>query len=566
MFCPNQQMPLLNSVDQLPKYKQELLKKGWPGIFHDKIFPYINEWNFAVLYSKNPATCPNSPVNVLVGLLIVKEVLDLTDEELIGSFYFDDRIQYALHTLDSGASVSINTLTNFRNRVVDYLEKTGIDLIHGEVSEMAKRIANSLNVDPRLIRMDSLMISSSCRKLSRIELIYRVNALVVKTLSKAGITIPESCLGYLEKGHKNNTIYRTTNQEADSKLKTLFEQSEALYQTAFAAGEKIMSTRSFNCLERLLNEQTVQTDGKRAIKPGKEIAPNSLQNPSAPDATFRKKNNETHLGYVGNLVNAYNENGQVIMDYDLKQNIYSDSQFTADQLDKIPEDNTELITIVTDGAFYSDELNQKAPPNVRLIPGELTGAKPDETKLGYDQFRINAQTHEVEACPDGKKSIDSSYDSETDTYTAKMAKPVCDNCRLRGECPIQTQKKANVVRFSGSRYRNDLLRGLMETEEYRKLTNSRAGIEGLPSVLRRRYDVDYMPIRGLVRSKIWFGFKIAAMNFKSLVKATRKRNTAQLAFLYFVFKERFFGSSKVLNWIFMSIRVRKETFFANCNF
>lgn len=546
MFCPNNQRTLFNSGEQLPKYKQRLLEKGWPKSFHNEVFPYINEENFAVLYSNNEATRPNSPVNVLMGLLIIKEVLQLTDEELIGSLLFDARFQYAFHTINSSEQpVSINTLGNFRRRVTRYFEETKIDLIQIEVEAMAKRIANNLKVDTRLLRMDSLMISSSCRNLSRIELVYSINYLMVKTLHRAGFKVPQSCLGYLEKGHKNETIYRMVNQEADSKLKTLLDQSDELYQVGLATDEKIMSGKAFKCLERLLTEQTVQTEGERIIRPGKEIASDSLQNPSDPDATFRVKGHESHIGYVGNLVNAYNGQNQVIMNYDLQPNTYSDTQFTADVMAKLAGEGTETINLVTDGAFYSDELAQNAPDNIKLIPGQLTGAKPDETKLGYEQFQINEEIHEVASCPAGHKPAETYYDIKGMSYTVKMSKETCSACPLQECCPIQPQKKQNVARFSEKRYRTDQLRVRMGTEEYRKLTNSRAGIEGLPSVLRRRYGVDYMPIRGYVRAKFWFGFKIAAMNFKSLLKGTRKRAKEELSFLYLVFTAQVVGLIKL---------------------
>jgi hypothetical protein len=542
MFCPNNQRTLFNSGEQLPKYKQRLLEKGWPKSFHNEVFPYINEENFAVLYSNNEATRPNSPVNVLVGLLIIKEVLQLTDEELIGSLLFDARFQYAFHTMNSPEQpVSINTLSNFRRRVTRYFEETKIDLVQIEVEAMAKRIAKNLKVDARLLRMDSLMISSSCRKLSRIELVYSVNYLIVKALHKDGFEIPSSCLGYLEKGHKNDTIYRMANQETDSKLITLLAQSEELYQAGLATDEKIMSGKAFKCLERLLTEQTAQIEGNRIIRPGKEIASDSLQNPSDPDATFRVKGHESHIGYVGNLVNAYNGQNQVITKYDLQPNIYSDTQFTADVMAKLAGEETETINLVTDGAFYSDELAQIAPDNIKLIPGQLTGAKPDETKLGYEQFKINEESHEVTSCPAGHKPEEAYYDIKGKSFTVKMSKETCSACPLQERCPIQPQKKQNVARFSEKRYRTDQLRIRMGTEEYRKLTNSRAGIEGLPSVLRRRYGIDEMPIRGYVRAKIWFGFKIAAMNFKSLLKGTRKRAKDQLSYLYLIVKEHFIG-------------------------
>lgn len=82
MFCANScaQLPLIDPLWKMPKYLRELLEKGWTKDFHDLIFPYIDERPFAVLYSANPATCPNTPVNVLIGLLILKEVMRQNEE------------------------------------------------------------------------------------------------------------------------------------------------------------------------------------------------------------------------------------------------------------------------------------------------------------------------------------------------------------------------------------------------------------------------------------------------------------------------------------------------------
>ena len=61
MFCANNyQAPLFDPLDQMPKYLRKLLEKGWTKDFHDEIFPYINEHRFAVLYSQNEASRPNS--------------------------------------------------------------------------------------------------------------------------------------------------------------------------------------------------------------------------------------------------------------------------------------------------------------------------------------------------------------------------------------------------------------------------------------------------------------------------------------------------------------------------
>ncbi|SDK99260.1 transposase, partial [Halanaerobium congolense] len=83
------------------------------------------------------------------------------------------------------------------------------------------------------------------------------------------------------------------------------------------------------------------------------------------------------------------------------------------------------------------------------------------------------------------------------------------------------QVKYNSIRFSEQQYATAKLREEMETKEYIKLTSQRAGVEGIPSVFRRVYNVDNMPVRGLVRSKIWFGIKVMASNVKKLFKSVK---------------------------------------------
>ena len=45
----------------------------------------------------------------------------------------------------------------------------------------------------------------------------------------------------------------------------------------------------------------------------------------------------------------------------------------------------------------------------------------------------------------------------------------------------------------------------------------RNGVETIPSVLRRKYRVDEMPVRGKLKAKVFFGFKMLALNFTKLL-------------------------------------------------
>ena len=59
----------------------------------------------------------------------------------------------------------------------------------------------------------------------------------------------------------------------------------------------------------------------------------------------------------------------------------------------------------------------------------------------------------------------------------------------------------------------------MGTSEYQELARKRAGIGGIPSILRSKHKIDHLPVRGLIHVKVYLlGFKILAINCKRLMK------------------------------------------------
>jgi len=65
----------------------------------------------------------------------------------------------------------------------------------------------------------------------------------------------------------------------------------------------------------MLKEQT----RKGKIKPSLEIAPDSLQNPTDPDAAYRKKGKKKHIGYTANIVEKFDDKNRMITGYDLQK-------------------------------------------------------------------------------------------------------------------------------------------------------------------------------------------------------------------------------------------------------
>ena len=110
--------------------RTKALEKSWAKVFSDEIFPSIDEKRFAVLYS-DKASRPNTPVNVVVGALIIKELFDYSDDEMVENLMLDLHLQYALHTTSfEEQPLSDKSLSRFRKRCYDYEQLYNVDLYH----------------------------------------------------------------------------------------------------------------------------------------------------------------------------------------------------------------------------------------------------------------------------------------------------------------------------------------------------------------------------------------------------------------------------------------------------
>ena len=512
-----QQMAMYDSLLSLTERERKYLNNSWAETFSKKIFPSIAEDRFSVLYNDNPASRPNNPVNVYFGLLILREIFNQSDGEALNSLMFDIRYQHALHTTSfQEQPVSKNSLTNFRAAVYKYNQEHGIDLIQEEIETQAKSFSKLLKIDGKTVRMDSLMISSSCRKLSRLEIVYSTVARFIKIIDKN--ILPERFKPYLDEGHYNNTIYRSRDKDLNTKIKIVIKDGLKLY--SLYKNKEISNTEEFKLLARMLKEQT----RKGRIKPSLEIAPNSLQNPTDPDATYRKKGKKKHIGYTANIIEKFDDNNRMIEGYDLKKNTYSDQKFAKDAIEKL-----EDTTLLTDGAYHSEDINNKArAKGITLIPTNLVGGTKNSN---CDKFEIDEKEHLVKKCPYGYKPIDSKF--KEGSYRAHFDKKHCNNCPLRKDCPVIEQKKSYLLKVSEKTLHRSLLITKMGTSEYQELAKKRAGIEGIPSVLRRRYKIDHLPVRGEVRSKVWLGFKISAINCKRLIKGLMNSPIPELSILLY---------------------------------
>lgn len=512
-----QQISINDSFTGLTAREQKALENSWAHIFATEIFPAIDEKRFSVLYS-DKASRPNAPVNVIVGALIIKELFDYSDDEMVENLMLDLHLQYALHTTSfQEQPLSDKTLSRFRKRCFDYENLHKVDLYHECMNDLGDKIAKMMKLNGRIRRMDSMMIAANIRKLSRMELVYTCIAKLVRYLQEHyPEMISENLKHYTASEDYNQLFYHHRDEENEKRQQQLMNDCEELIQLCSTGFDDITEYELFI---RCVCEQTKVENGVRCFctKEDRQLNSKTMQNPSDPEATYRKKSGEVHRGYVANVEETVGENGSVITDYEYEPNIYSDSQFLKDRMSELPKQE-ETIQLITDGGYYSHENMETAfEKNVQLITTGLTGI---DAKDIFNEFTYNEDLTKVLRCPAGHEPRSSCFVTGIERIKNSFDRKQCENCPYRDQCKPQIRKQTAQVFI----YRKSIIRAQLQrritNEAFKEYARLRNGIETVPSNLRKNYHLEKLP-RGKQRGKFFFGCKIAALNFRKLFNYRR---------------------------------------------
>ena len=502
-------------MNQTPR-TQKMIQNSWCKDFADIVFPAIDEQRFSVLYSGNSASRPNTPVNVIIGALILKENGGLSDDELLEAICCDVRYQYALHTTHMlEQPVSDRTFSRFRERLYNYEVESGRDLLKEEMEHLAAVYADYMKLNTNIKRMDSLMIASRCKRMSRLEIIYTATANAIKLIHRLGYDelITADLQHYMNQDDYNQVIYYCKGEEVTTRLTKAIQEAEQVRK--LMADDSWHEFSEYQLLIRVLSEQSdVDDNGNVIPKDKSKITSSSLQNPSDPDATYRSKAGKSNKGYVGNIIEAVGRNGDsLITEVAYEQNIHSDSDFCREYLETRPEDAGKE-TLICDGAYSGKENQELAESrNVELVPTALTGKVTDPI---FAEFELSEDGTKVQKCPMGYNPIKTTHYPKTGMNRVLFSRDCCESCPNRDRCKAKAQRNNFAVYVSSNMVNRARYCQQLSTEEHKKLTRQRNAVEGIMSVLRRRYHVDVMPVFGKLRTKTFFLCKICAYNFNKL--------------------------------------------------
>lgn len=505
-YLRKQQPLLLSDVNDLPERSFKRLQGSWAHTFREEVFLRINEDHFAILYSQK-ASRPNIPVNILLGLEILKGGRNWTDEELHEHFSFDLQVRYALGCDRFGEDeFELRTLYNFRRRLAEHMIQTGqnlmVDLFEQITDEQMAKIG--LKTDKQ--RLDSTMLLSNIADLSRLELLIVALQRLWRILSEADQTTYAKVFAPFIKESAGQYTYRLRGREVVWNHIGLV--GGVLYQLLSDLAKDYDMSPDYAIVKRFFEENFVVEQEKPRAKANSEITPGCLQSLDDLEATYRIKGNHAYKGYVANLAETCHPDNpvQLIDQVQVAPSQVSDIQLLKDGLQPLKK-RTGVNTIVTDGAFVSPEIDVILhEQEIEQIPTSLTGTLPDhkDGRLTFSDFEMTQDRQgEVIAvtCPAGQQAIvqvavsGKSYQFVFDAATCRE----CPAFQQR-HCPVKPNKNQTYFGMYVPKDRANSAQRRRHFEKHKyEARNLRTAVEATVFQLKYKWVKGRLRVRGLFR-------------------------------------------------------------------
>jgi hypothetical protein len=494
-------MSMFGSINSLPEKVLKRLEASWAGTFYRQVFVRMDEDRFAVLYSDAPSR-PNTPVNVLMGLEILKSGFGWSDEEMYDHFCYDVQVRLALGYRDLGEGhFELRTVYNFRQRVTRHMQETGENLFEQVFEQITDEQLAAFGLKTDKLRMDSTMIASNIRETTRLQLLVEVLQRVHRMLSAEHQQRYREAFAPYLKGSSGQYIYRLKAGDLAEQLQGIGElMAQLTDELAARYGDK----SAYHVLQRVFLEHFHVSEARLRLKTGEELKASSLQSPDDWEATYRQKRGEKHWGYVANLTETCNPENpmQLIIKVQTEANNTDDAVMLNEALPELKE-RTDVDEMYTDGGYNSPDVDQTMRElGVEQIQTAIRGRKPAAEKLNLDAFawELDDDGHpQAVICPRGRRAEVTPGRSEG-RYRAAFEAAGCEDCRLLGSCRTESLKctPQRVLRLS----QQDVevaLRRQRSAEARASGQNLRSAIEATVRSLKHAFDDGKVPVRGQPR-------------------------------------------------------------------
>lgn len=502
----NQQPLLLSDVNHLPARLHKRLLNSWAETFREEVFLRINEDAFSVLYSEKTSR-PNIPVNILLGLEIMKGGRNWTDEELYEQFCFDLQVRYAVGCDTFGEDeFELRTLYNFRRRIAEHMLSTGENLMMGLFEHITDEQMAKIGLKTDKQRMDSTMLLSNIADLSRLELLVGTIQRLWRMLGEADQTkYADDFQPYIKESAGHFTYRLKGSEVVWSNITLIGQKLQRLLMDLLACyGEDPI----YSVARRFFEENFILENGETRAKDNSEIKAGCLQSLDDLEATYRQKGTRKYKGYVANIAETCHPDNpvQLIDQVQVAPNQVTDMHLLKEGLKPLKE-RTGMDTVVTDGAYVGAEIDALCrEEQVEQISTALTGKLPDHKngRLTFSEFDMTQDMHgEVIAvtCPAGQPGQIQST-ARGRSYRMVFDAAICQKCPLFqiNRCPVERNKKLSYFGLYVPKARANSSQRRRHFEKHKfDARNLRPAVEASVFQLKHKWVNGKLRVRGLFR-------------------------------------------------------------------
>jgi hypothetical protein len=514
----HKQVDMFNPFEYLGPKRLALLESSWAHLFREEILHKLPVETLFPLYDEMRGR-PTKELYAMLGIVLLQQMEDLTDEEAVQQFSFNIMWHYALNVTDPSdfsCYVSPRTLWSMRDRV----GRLGLDrALFENVSEALKKL---FSLDPSKQRLDSVHIFSNMAHLGRIRLF-------VKTIRKFLVNLKRHHEGlYRELGkiteryeEKNDGQFAVKPSESARTLQQVGNDCFSLVER-FKERDAVVSMSSYQLLVRLFGEQCVleKTDGAApqvVVKPNKQVPSDSLQNPSDPDAGYCGHKGKGYQVQVMETYSPDKSQPDLITHVEVEAAHQSDANALLPAIEEAASRDLGPSELLADSLYGGDENVEKAKElGVELVSPAM-GCAPEGISLAEFTF---TNTDEMIACPQGKKP----QRTKTGKKGGKIVhfdKAICDSCPRQSDCPVKRVKKSATLSYDAKSLRLARRRAKEKTQAFREAYRFRAGVEGTMSDLDRVTGIKHLRVRGRRQVRLAAVLKATGLN---ILRATAFRN------------------------------------------
>jgi hypothetical protein len=563
----HKQQELFDPWRFLSPKRRKLLDQSWAGLFREELLCELPVNEFASNFKEDFGR-PTKELHSALGVLLIQQTQDLTDEEAVEQLSFNTQWHYALNITeesDSAKYIGTKTLWSIRNIVY----QNDLDEILFE--NITAKLAKVFNVNTDYQRIDSVHIKSNMKRLGRISIfVTTINKFLVNLKRNHKALFATVGSDIIEKYFPKKSLKCFAMVKPSQSAKTLTSVSSDLFDLVqqFKEHSEVKNMHSYKLLERVLNEQCNVNVSDAAnpvtVKAPKEIPSDSLQNPSDPDATYSGHKGQ---GYQVQVMETYSKDEDpkskkkdlnLITHVEIEPAHESDANAIIPAIKSTTQSDLTPKEVLADSLYDSDDNHQDAAQRgVEVVSPVMGNTK--EGNISLADFELSDKGNVV-SCPQGHAPVKI---KKKKRYSARFDLQHCSNCPNQSICSVKKGRKYYYLRYTAKEMRVAKRRAYERTDEFKDRYRWRAGVEATMSEYDRRTGVKHLRVRGIKAVRFCAILKATGLNILRAAAVRRARNEDECGqdrrkrgamYAFFIIKER------VRLFLAVTIQINRKTF------